>query len=232
MPRDYKHRVPGTLRRSGRRRRNAWYWALPAVLAGAAAIAVFKFSADEEPAAEPTPSASTETPANVAGPGSSQDAKEPNVSADSKKEMAAIAVKDKKARDAKQKKPASTEKVPVVEMPEPRFTFYKILPEKEVIVSESEIRHLAREEKSGKGEGGAGGYLIQAGSFRTQEEAEKMKAQLAAAKVKARMEKVIIDNATWYRVKIGPYKSLMDAEKTRAYLRKNKVDSVLQQTKP
>lgn len=228
MPRDYKHRVPGTLRRSGRRSRNAWYWALPAVLVGAVAIAVFKFSADEGPAAEPTPAASTETPANAAGPESSQDTKEPSVSADSKKE---VAVKDKKARDAKQKKPAATEKVPVVELPEPRFTFYKILPEKEVIVSESEIRHLAREEKSGKGEGSRG-YLIQAGSFRTQEEAEKMKAQLAAAKVKARMEKVVIDNATWYRVKIGPYKSLMDAEKTRAYLRKNKVDSVLQQTKP
>lgn len=46
------------------------------------------------------------------------------------------------------------------------------------------------------------------------------------------MEQVVIDNTSWYRVKIGPYRSLVDAERMRAYLRKRDIDSVLQQSKP
>ncbi len=221
MPRDYKHRVKGSLR-SSRRRRNQWFLLLPAVLIGVAAVAVFMFSATEEPATEPAPAL------NAAGADAPNNER-PAVTPDAK---AKAAVTEKTpTRDTKKKKAATTEKVPVVDLPEPRFTFYKILPEKEVIVSENEIRSLARQEKAGKREASAS-YLIQTGSFKTLEEAEKMKARLAAAKVKAKMEKVMIENATWYRVKIGPYTSLTDAEKMRAYLRKNSVDSVLQQTKP
>ena len=223
MPRDYKHRVKGTLR-SPRRRRNQWLLLLPALLIGVAAIAVLKFSGTEDPSSEPGPAIET------AGPETAAESKEPALaSADAKAKSPAK--EQAPSRDGKKKKPASTEKVPVVDLPEPRFTFYKILPEKEVFVSESEIRSLARDEQAGKREPSAS-YLIQTGSFKTLEEAEKMKARLSAAKVKAKMEKVMIENATWYRVKVGPYTSLTDAEKMRAYLRKNKVDSVLQQTKP
>lgn len=221
MPKDYKHRVPGTLKRS-RRRRHQWLWALPAILVGVAAIAVFKFTGSKDPAPDPT--------SVTEGGDSSRKSREPTAPTDSK---TGAAGKDRKqTRGSTQKnKSGPAETVPEVNLPEPRFTFYKILPEKEVIVSESEIRNLARDEKAGKGEPSAS-YLIQAGSFAKKEEAEKMKAHLAEAKVKARMEAVIIENTTWYRVKIGPYKSLTEAEQMRAYLRKNKIDSVLQQTKP
>jgi cell division protein FtsN len=37
-----------------------------------------------------------------------------------------------------------------------------------------------------------------------------------------------IENATWYRVKIGPYGTLADADKVRQYLRGNKIDSIVQ----
>lgn len=230
MAKDYKDRVPGTLRRSRRRRPNRWLWALPAVLVGVAAIAVFSFTGGEDTAAE---SAESVTETEVAAQTETTEAeKKQGASAESATATATVA-KDSKPSSGKKpkKKAASAEKVPEVNLPEPRFTFYKILPEKEVLVSESEIRDLARNEKAGKTEA-SGSYLIQAGSFAKQEEAEKMKALLAEAKVKAKMEKVLIENTAWYRVKVGPYKSLTEAEQMRAYLRKNKIDSVLQQTKP
>jgi cell division protein FtsN len=142
------------------------------------------------------------------------------------------ATKDRKtALDPKKKKTGPAEKVPEVDLPEPRFTFYKILPEKEVIVSETEIQSRKRDEKVGKRESAAS-YLIQAGSFQTRDQAEKLKARLADAKVNAKLEQVMIDNTSWYRVKVGPYRSLVDAERMRAYLRKHDIDSVLQQSKP
>lgn len=228
MPKDYKDRVPGTLRRLPRRRKSRWLWVLPAVLAGVVAIALFSFAGRDEPAAESVP--------GPAGGGAADENAKKTGSADAGAAAAAPPEKKPPPRGTqketqKKKKSGPAEKVPEVDLPEPRFTFYKILPEKEVIVSESEIRNIARDEKAGK-TGSSSGYLIQAGSFATQEEAEKMKTHLAAAKVRAKMEKVIIDNATWYRVKIGPYKSLIEAEQMRAYLRRNQVDSVLQQAKP
>lgn len=228
MRKDYKDRVPGTLSRSRRRGRSAWLWAIPAILVGVAAIAVLSFTGREETAADSTTSVSASEVAAQA---------EKTVAEKKADAPAEVATKpsanDKKPAAGKpgKKKTAPAEKVPEVNLPEPRFTFYKILPEKEVIVSESEIRNLARSEKAGKAEA-SGSYLIQAGSFAKQQDAEKMKALLAEAKVKAKMEKVLIENATWYRVKVGPYKSLTEAERMRAYLRKQKIDSVLQQTRP
>lgn len=59
-----------------------------------------------------------------------------------------------------------------------------------------------------------------------------MKAQLARLKVKAKLEMIKLENTAWYRVKIGPYASLADADKVRQYLRSHQIDSVVQRTKP
>lgn len=127
------------------------------------------------------------------------------------------------------KKPAETGagRAPETQPPqEPRFTFYKILAEKEVIIAEHEIKTMKREESQGKKPETA--YLLQAGSFTSQQDAEKVKARLAEIKVKAKLEKISLDNTAWYRVKIGPYATLADADKVRQYLRTHKIDSVVQ----
>ena len=55
-----------------------------------------------------------------------------------------------------------------------------------------------------------------------------MKARLADIRVKARLEKITQENASWYRVKIGPYATMADADKVRQYLRNHKIDSIIQ----
>lgn len=216
MSRDYKHRVPGSWRKPPkRRRRSDWVWIVPVALAIVAVVAVIRFA--------PYGKSSTEDETASAGSGTTEAATPP--AADAKDDK--VAAKDAKAKRKPQRNKG--DKVPEIQIPEPRFSFYKILPEKEVIVSESEIRELAREENLGRGT--AASYMVQAGSFSRLDDAEKLRARLAEVQVKAKTEKVIIENATWYRVKIGPYKSLADAERVRSHLRKNSVDSVLQQAK-
>ncbi|HWP01364.1 MAG TPA: SPOR domain-containing protein, partial [Methylococcus sp.] len=114
---------------------------------------------------------------------------------------------------------------------EPRFTFYKILPEREVILPESEIRTIKREEKQGKIVPGVG-YTVQVGSFRSREEAERLLAELGKIKIKAKLEGVKIEETTWFRVKIGTYQNLSEADRMRAYLRKHGFDSVVQKSSP
>lgn len=225
MRKDYKDRVPGTLGRPRRHQPGPWIWVIPLVVIGIAATAAFQFLGNgDDVVIESGPAENTLPPAPAAGAKTTGDPVEAK--------PAPPAAKDKKATlDPKKKKTGPAEKVPEVDLPEPRFTFYKILPEKEVIVPETEIQSRKRDEKAGKGEAAAS-YLIQAGSFQTRDQAEKLKARLAAAKVTAKMEQVMIENASWYRVKVGPYRSLVDAERMRAYLRKHDIDSVLQQSKP
>lgn len=116
--------------------------------------------------------------------------------------------------------------------PEPRFSFYELLPEKEILIQENEIRALKREEVQGKSAGVSGSYILQAGSFPTEQEAAQLKERLQQLKVKARMEVVLIEGSRWYRVKIGPYSSLLDADKMRLYLRRNEIDTVVQKDIP
>lgn len=116
--------------------------------------------------------------------------------------------------------------------PEPRFSFYELLPEKEILIQENEIRALKREEVQGKSAGVSGSYILQAGSFAVEQEATQLKERLQQLKVKARMEVVLIEGSRWYRVKIGPYSSLLDADKMRLYLRRNEIDTVVQKDIP
>lgn len=135
-----------------------------------------------------------------------------------------------KRADAKAGNPAEVPFSPPKPV-EPRFTFYKILPEKEVILPESEIRTIKREEKQGKIVPGVG-YTVQVGSFRTREEAERLLAELGKIKIKAKLEGVKIEEVTWFRVKIGTYQNLSEADRMRAYLRKYGFDSVVQKSGP
>ncbi len=116
----------------------------------------------------------------------------------------------------------------VIRKQTPRFTFYKILSEQEVIIPENEVKTLKREEQNSKAPLPAGRYYIQAGSFVNQQDAEKLRSQMLQIRIPAKLEMIQVDNATWFRVKVGPYSTLTDVEKVRQYLRTHRFDSVVQ----
>ncbi|MDD5037382.1 MAG: SPOR domain-containing protein [Methylococcaceae bacterium] len=224
MAKDYKNRVPGYRNRASRNQKTSGVkWAIGLAVAAVGLGAWLIFHGAEKPAprqSEPPPK-TTLLPAPPPHP--------PEKAEDKK----AVKPEDKKGvkpEDGKGAKPTDPDKIgtvnPAEKLPEPRFTFYKILPEKEVIIPESEIKTLKQEESQGKKP--AIQYLLQAGSFPNPQDADKLKTRLSAIKIKSRIESVKIENLVWSRVKIGPFASLADADRVRTYLRSNQIDSVVQ----
>lgn len=118
--------------------------------------------------------------------------------------------------------------LPVASMPEPQFSFFKLLPDSERKIPESEINSEKREVRLGKTPV-AGQYFLQLGAFRSQEQAEALKARLEEfAKLKPRLEQIKLEYASWYRVKLGPYQTIPDANQVRLFLRDRKIDSIMQ----
>ncbi len=108
----------------------------------------------------------------------------------------------------------------------PRFDFYTILPEMEVVVPEEEIKGRP---KSGVPQvDQPGTYYLQAGSFRAYDQADRLKAQLALLGLHAGIETVTVNkNETWHRVRVGPYKNLDDLNRARVLLKQNNMAAVL-----
>lgn len=116
---------------------------------------------------------------------------------------------------------------PVPDKPKPKYDFYTLLPEKEVVIPDAELAAQARAEAQAKPpvapapntdpaataapaaaaapSSDSGRYLIQAGAFRGADDAEALKAQIALTGEVARVETAQINGTTVYRVRMGPY---------------------------
>lgn len=112
----------------------------------------------------------------------------------------------------------------------PRFEFYTILPEVEVRVSDADIQPRREPPASATAEkvSGKGVYILQVGSFRSPEQADRLKASLALIGLEAGVQKVALDgNETWHRVRLGPFKDTDDVNAARTRLRENGHDAVV-----
>lgn len=119
----------------------------------------------------------------------------------------------------------------------PRFEFYTILPEMEVVVPDKEVepppRPSAGQAAPATPPQPASAaapvrYFLQAGSFRRFEDADRVKAQLALLGLVAGVQRVTINGGeTWHRVRLGPYTSLTELERVRALLKDNGISSLL-----
>ncbi|MDD5577670.1 MAG: SPOR domain-containing protein [Methylobacter sp.] len=107
----------------------------------------------------------------------------------------------------------------------PQFDFYTILPDKEVVVPDYEIKTRTREERVGKAKETR--YILQAGSFKKFKEADQLRAKLALMGIESKVEKAKVGNVTWSRVKIGPYTRMASVSTIRARLRQNGIDAVV-----
>lgn len=131
-----------------------------------------------------------------------------------------------KGQDAREVRKPAAKVVPPPPPTKPRFDFYTILPEMEVPVPETEITGKARE---GVPQVEAPGtYLLQAGSFRTREQADQLKARLALLGLQSEIQTVTINNKeTWHRVRVGPLTDLNALNSARARLKENNLDAIL-----
>ncbi len=72
------------------------------------------------------------------------------------------------------------------------------------------------------------GFVLQAGSFRHYEDADKRKANLAMLGVISRIRQVPAAVGSRYRVIIGPYTDKKEAESALAFLAKNNIEAIIQ----
>ncbi|MGE5615511.1 MAG: SPOR domain-containing protein [Bacillota bacterium] len=130
----------------------------------------------------------------------------------------------------------------------PRFEFYQILPgEKEVTEKEVKEAKDAKATQSAKapppgppkpGSSPASPkphsgeiYWLQAGAFGDEKEADNLRARIALIGLEASVRSVAVpDKGTLYRVRLGPYQSLDDANRIKGALSQNGVGAAIIRT--
>jgi len=119
---------------------------------------------------------------------------------------------------------------PASEAPKTRFEFYTILPEMEVPVQEEALPRRATKPTKAPQEKGT--YLLQVASFRSHQEADRLKASLALLGMEADIQTVSIDGkVTWHRVRMGPFSSFSRANEVRQRLRAHDLDAMVLKVK-
>ena len=109
-----------------------------------------------------------------------------------------------------------------IDEPKPRFDFYKILPGAE------EPAKLPQESNKASTTSSKEAFFLQAGSFPNAPDADNLKARLALLGVEASIEtSALPDKGVWHRVRIGPYTSVEELNRTRDTLKQNGVQTTL-----
>lgn len=124
-----------------------------------------------------------------------------------------------------EKKAARSPKDRVKKTEQPRYDFYTILEQAEVVVPDYEIKTRVREERVGKAK--ATRYMIQAGSFREFSEADKLRARLALMGMESRVEKAKVGDVIWHRVKMGPFTRSTSVSNIKERLRLQGIDVIV-----
>lgn len=139
--------------------------------------------------------------------------------------LAPIAANSQKTGAADPKKASPSKPVEEVNPKPPHFEFYTVLPDKEVVVPEHEIKTRSREERVGKAKESR--YVMQAGSFKSLRDADQLRAKLALMGIESKIEKAKIGDTVGYRVKLGPYTQVGSVDIIRNRLRKNGIDAIV-----
>lgn len=123
-------------------------------------------------------------------------------------------------------------------IPEKRFQFYDILPGKadavpdqapkpETRTADVKKDEAKKEDKKEEPKESKTPLFLQAGSFSTAQDADNQKAKLAFMGIEAVVQQVMIQEKTFYRVRVGPYTKIDELNKVRAELAKSGVEAQL-----
>jgi len=107
------------------------------------------------------------------------------------------------------------------------YDFYKMLPNFEVVVPEKESQVRTERNAPPANIDRPGVYVLQAGSYRRQEEADRIRAQLDRQGITATVQRVAVDEDVWHRVRIGPITDLTELNRLRTRLRAADLDAIV-----
>jgi len=124
----------------------------------------------------------------------------------------------------------------------PRFEFYSILPELEVVVPDApKDKHkpgasgsagpAESPDNAGAAAKGEGPYYLQAGSFQEAAQADRLKARIALLGLDVGIQPVKINGAQWHRVRVGPYDDVDALRSAQKRLRDNDIDYLVLRAK-
>ncbi|MBK8286662.1 MAG: SPOR domain-containing protein [Ahniella sp.] len=120
--------------------------------------------------------------------------------------------------------PAKQEPVPA-EPEKPKYGFYEVLPEMEVVVPDAEVKQQAKQEPPPALDPGTQ-YVLQAASFRNAGDAESLKAKLALLGLRANVRTVAINGQDYFRVRVGPFADLRELDAARSQLEANGLQAI------
>ena len=108
----------------------------------------------------------------------------------------------------------------------PRYDFFTVLPEMEVVVPDRELESQAEPDNAAPAAAAdsAEQFILQAGSFRSASDAEQMKARLALLGTVADIQTVTVNDQTWHRVRLGPVDGARAADQLRRQLQDNGIE--------
>ena len=107
-----------------------------------------------------------------------------------------------------------------------KYDFYEMLPNFEVVVPEKD-KEVKRDLPAAAKVERPGVYVLQAGSYRNEADADRVRAQLALQGIDAKVQRVAVDADVWHRVRIGPITKLEDLNKLRRQLHAADVDALV-----
>jgi cell division protein FtsN len=112
--------------------------------------------------------------------------------------------------------------------PQEQLDFYEMLPKFEVVIPDKgSVKGDVRKAPAANSIDKPGAYILQAGSYRTYAEADRVKALLALQGVQSRIERAPIETETWHRVRIGPIRNLQQLDETRRKIREAQIDAIV-----
>jgi cell division protein FtsN len=110
--------------------------------------------------------------------------------------------------------------------PAAKYDFYEMLPNFEVVVPEKD-KDVKRDLPAAAKIERPGVYVLQAGSYRNEADANRVQKQLALQGVQAKVQRVAVDADVWHRVRIGPISNLDEVNKVRRQLHAAEVDALV-----
>lgn len=108
--------------------------------------------------------------------------------------------------------------------PKPRFEFYKRLQEQTI---EIDVEPAADVGKPRSSTSNKGLYVLQAGSFRQREDADRRRAELILLSLTPTIEETTSDNGRWFRVYLGPYETRSEMARARSLTANQDIDTLL-----